>query len=149
MHAELNKKAPPFTLKDMSGADVSLADFEGKIVVVDFWASWCHACKMAAPVLEKLYQKYQHKDFMMLGISVDSGFAAEENVKKFIKEYHQTYPILWDDEMTSTTYGITMIPTTFLLDKDHVIVNRYNGFLPRIEQDLDEQIEGLLTDKKG
>jgi peroxiredoxin len=148
MQAELNKKAPPFTLKDMNRTDVSLADFVDKVVVIDFWASWCHACKLAAPVLEKLYQKYQNRDVIILGISLDSGFKAEENVRDFIKEYHQTYPILWDDERTSTTYGIRMVPTTFLLDKDHVIVKEYAGLLPRFEEDLDEQIERLLADQK-
>lgn len=148
IRAELNKKAPLFTLKDMNGTDVSLADFEGKVAVIDFWASWCHACKLAAPVLEKLYQKYQNRDVIILGISLDSGFKAEKNVRDFIKDYHQTYPILWDDERTSTTYGITIVPTTFVLDKDHVIVKEYAGFLPRFEEDLDEQIERLLADKK-
>jgi peroxiredoxin len=148
MQAELNKKAPPFTLKDMNGTDVSLADFGGKVAVIDFWASWCHACKLAAPILEKLYQKYQNRDVIILGISLDSGFKAEKNVRDFIKEYHQTYPILWDDERTSTTYGIRMVPTTFLLDKNHVIVKEYVGLLPRFEEDLDEQIERLLADQK-
>ncbi len=148
IQAELNKKGPPFTLKDMNGTDVSLAGFEGKIVVLDFWASWCHACKMAAPVLEKLYQKYQHRGVIVLGISLDSGFEAEANVRDFIEDYHQTYPMLWDDERASTTYGITNVPTTFLLDKDHVIVKKYVGLLPRFEEDLDEQIERLLDDKK-
>jgi len=142
--AEIGQKAPHFSLKDIEGNTVRLSDYIGKVVVLDFWATWCHSCKDAAPVLESLYRKYGKRGFIILGIALDSGFAAEENVKAFIQKYEQTYPILWDDKTTSKAYNVIKIPTTYILDRDHVIVDRVIGFLPEFGKKMDTKITEQL-----
>jgi len=143
--AEIGKEAPHFSLKDLEGNTVRLSDYAGKVVVLDFWATWCHACKEAAPALESIYQKYKNADFIILGITLDSGFGAEENVKTFVLKQNQTYPILWDDKTTSKAYGIIRIPTTYILDRDHIITDRLIGFLPEFEKKMDIQISKQLN----
>lgn len=146
--AEIGKEAPHFSLKDLEGNTVRLSDYAGKVVVLDFWATWCHACKEAAPALESIYQKYKNADFIILGIALDSGFGAEENVKTFVLKQNQTYPILWDDKTTSKAYGIIKIPTTYILDRDHIIADRLIGFLPEFEKKMDMQISKQLNRAK-
>jgi cytochrome c biogenesis protein CcmG/thiol:disulfide interchange protein DsbE len=85
--AEIGKKAPPFALEDLGGRTVRLSDHEGSVVVIDFWATWCHACKDAAPALERLHRKYGERGLVVLGITLDSGFRAEENVRGFAKKH--------------------------------------------------------------
>jgi peroxiredoxin len=141
---EIAVKAPDFSLKDLEGNTVKLSDYSGKVVVLDFWATWCHACKEAAPVLESIYQKHKDDDFILLGITLDSGFGAEENVRTFVEKYEQTYRILWDDKKTSNAYGVLRIPTTYILDREHVIVDRIIGFLPGLEKKMEERISDEL-----
>jgi thiol-disulfide isomerase/thioredoxin len=143
--AEMVKKAPDFSLKDLEGNMVKLSDHAGKVVVLDFWASWCHACKEAAPVLESIHQKHKDDDFILLGITLDSGFGAEENVRTFVEKFEQTYPMLWDDKKTSDAYGVIKIPTTYILDREHVIVDRLIGFLPGLEKKMEERISEELA----
>jgi peroxiredoxin len=141
---EMGKQAPHFTLQTLDGEIVRLSDFKGKVVILDFWASWCHACKQAAPVLEKIYQKYKDRDFMMIGISMDSGFSAEENVLTFVKEHNKTYPVLWNDKKTGKAYKVIKVPTTYILDKNHIVVEKLVGFLPGFEEKLDGYAQKYL-----
>jgi peroxiredoxin len=143
--AEMGRKAPDFSLKDLEGNTVKLSDYAGKVVVLDFWATWCHACKEAAPVLESIYRKHKDDDFILLGITIDSGFGAEENVRTFMEKFEQTYPMLWDDKRTSDAYGVIKIPTTYILDREHFIVDRIIGFLPGLEEKMEERITGELA----
>lgn len=142
--AEIGKKAPPFALKSLEGKTVRLSDFEGKAVVIDFWASWCHACRDAARVLESLHEKYEDKGLVVLGITMDTGFRAEENVRAFIEKYGKTYPLLWDDGRTSKTYRVINIPITYVLDKDHVVREIFTGFLPGYGEKIEAAVAPLL-----
>lgn len=142
---EIGKKAPPFSLKDLNGKTVRLSDLEGKVVMIDFWATWCHACKLAAPALERLHKKYGDRDFVLLGISLDEGPAAEKNVTDFVRKYSQTYPMLMGSKDIKDRYEINKIPTTFLLDRKHLLVKRYVGFIPRYEEEMAKDIEELLS----
>lgn len=141
---EMGKQAPHFTLQTLDGEIVRLSDFKGKVVILDFWASWCHACEQAAPVLEKIYQKYKNGEFVLIGITMDSGFSAEENVLTFVKEHNQTYPILWDDKKTGKAYKVNRIPTTYILDRNHIVVEKLVGFLPGFDEKLDGYAQKYL-----
>jgi len=108
--------APNFALTSTDGKTVKLSDFRGKVVVLDFWATWCPPCKAEIPDFIKLYSKYKKDGFQMLGISVDQGGLGA--VLPFMKEYGINYPIvLADNDVVSAYGGIRGIPTTFVIDK--------------------------------
>ncbi len=118
---EVGRKAPSFRLVDLNGKKVGLSDFEGKVVIIEFWATWCPPCRESMPETEKLFQKYKDKDVVVLGISIDEK-GGMERVKAFIQEYNITYPILMDDNGdVGRLYGVMSIPVTYILDKNHSI----------------------------
>ncbi|MEE9524839.1 MAG: TlpA disulfide reductase family protein [Thermodesulfovibrionales bacterium] len=136
-------KAPPFTLKDIDGNTVSLSDYRGKIVIIDFWATWCHECEDSSPELDRVYRKYRDRGVIFLGISLDEGGDAIELVRKFIKKFNITFPILMGDRKLANAYYIKGIPTTYVLDKDHNITARFEGALAMLGALISEEIEKI------
>ncbi len=141
--------APVFTLKDVGGNNVSLSDFKGKIVVVDFWTTWCSWCKETVRELEKLHRDYKGRDVVFLGVSMDTGDDAGKKVKDFARRYGLTYTMLMDDGSVSRSYEINKIPTTYILDKDHIIRQIYPGYLPGLGKRIAEAIEESLSESRG
>ncbi len=142
---EPGSKTPLFRLEDLKGKMVKLSDVRGKVVILEFWATWCLPCRESMHEIERLFNKYKNKDLAVLGISVDMGRNATESVKAFVQEYGITYPILMDyNGKVSKLYGVMSIPTTYILDKDHSIVNKYVGFIPGFKEGIANQIEELL-----
>ncbi|RMG03314.1 MAG: TlpA family protein disulfide reductase, partial [Nitrospirae bacterium] len=144
VNAEIGKPAPNFALKNLEGRQVSLSDFKGKVVVIEFWATWCHACKETAPVLVSLYEKYKEQGLVVIGITLDTGYGAEENVRKFVEIHNQKYPILWDDKITSKAYGAIKIPVTYVLDRDHIIRQEIIGYIKGYGEKLEEAVRKYL-----
>ncbi|MCL5023158.1 MAG: TlpA family protein disulfide reductase [Nitrospirae bacterium] len=142
--AAVGKEAPAFTLTSADGTKVSLADFSGRPVVIDFWATWCGPCREGTHELEKLHRKYDGKGVVFLGISMDEGRDAAQQVKAFAKENGLTYRMLIDDQETSRAYVVSSIPATYILDRNHILVKIYPGFLPGLGNMIAEQIEDLL-----
>lgn len=142
--AVIGNKAPSFTLKDTSGKTVSLSDFSGKVVIVDFWATWCPPCKESSRELEKLHRKYGDRGVVVLGVSMDSGGGASQKIKDFAGRYGLTYRMLIDDGKTSQSYAVRSIPVTYVLDKNHIIVNIHIGYMPGLGERIAGQIEKLL-----
>ena len=138
--------APAFSLRDLEGRSVRLADVAGKAFVVDFWATWCGPCKKASKELEDLHRRYQDRGVVIIGISVDSGGDAAEKVRSFAKEQGLTYLLLLDDGSGSVkkAYSVTRIPTTFVLDRDRIIRDLYPGFRPGLGGDIGRTIDKLL-----
>ncbi|MDI7260769.1 MAG: TlpA disulfide reductase family protein [Thermodesulfobacteriota bacterium] len=121
-----NKKAPDFRLEDLSGKKVELKHFKGKVVFLNFWATWCGPCKEEMPSMEALYQKFREKNFVFLTISVD--YEDRKKVKGFIDKHHYTFPVLIDSKsLTLDLYGVKGIPTTILIDKKGRMVGRAIG----------------------
>ncbi len=127
------KTAPDFTLKTLSGKVVSLSDYRGKVVLVNFWASWCPPCREEMPLFKRVYEKYKKKGFEILAVSTDSSV---DPVKKFVKEHGISFTVLMDDGKVSSTYGIQGLPTSFLIDRDGRILKVRLGEYKEVEKDL-------------
>lgn len=120
-------KAPGFTLKDLKGNEVSLSDFSGKLVFVNFWATWCPPCRAEIPGFIKMYDKYRDQGLEIVGISTDQN--GKEIVKQFVNKNGVNYPVLmFDSKIISDYGGISAIPTTFIVNQKGEIVNKFVGF---------------------
>ena len=113
------------TIKDPNGQQVSLSDFRGKIVFINFWTTWCLACVIEMPSMEKLHQKFKDKDFVMLAVNLQE---SASKIKQFYKEYKLTFTTLLDSTGdVGAGLGIRSIPTTFILDKKGRILGKALG----------------------
>ncbi len=139
---KLGDLAPPFILKDLDGKKVSLDDFKGKVVLIDFWATWCPPCKESVPDLNSLYEKYKNNGVVILGLSVDAG--GPNIVKAFKEAYKMSYPILMADESITRKYGVRGIPSLFILDKDGRVQQNFVGFSPGMTAMIEKKIKELL-----
>lgn len=156
--------APAFTLKDTSGRPVSLADYKGKAVVLDFWATWCAPCKVEIPWLEKFHDQYAGQGLEIIGVSEDD--LDLKNKVKLAQEKKDiadkavqmkiNYPVLIDDASVSTPYGgIDGLPTTFFIDRSGKVVASTVGLVPREEIEADirkalrEPTHFLYAQRKG
>ena len=112
--------APLFTLEDLGGTQISLADFKGKVVLLNFWATWCAPCRIEIPSLERLYQLRKDKAFEILAVSVDR--TSLSKVASFVTDYRMSFPVLTDSRgEVGRRYWTRAIPSSFLLDKKGVI----------------------------
>jgi len=140
------KSAPSFTLQDLNGKTVSLSDFKGKVVVLDFWATWCPPCVKEIPHFIELHEQYKDKGFAIVGISVDRGGISV--VKSFVQKYRVNYPILMTDGQVDKAYGgIPSIPTTFVIDSAGNIRQKYVGYREKAVFEAD--IKALLAEAKA
>ena len=137
---EVGEKAPDFSLRDTNGKQVSLSDFSGKVVILDFFASWCPPCRQEIPDFIALEKAYSDKGFSMVGVALVSA----QDAKDFAGKYGINYPVLIDDGKVSDAYGpIRSIPTTFVLDKSGKIAKLYIGLRPKsvFEADIKELLK--------
>lgn len=136
--------APDFTLTDLNGKEVSLSNLRGKVVLLEFWATWCLPCRESIPAMNEIYKRYSDKGLVVLGISVDKGQNILEDVRAFAREFSIQYPVAIDSKSVSNHYGVYSIPTTVLIDKEGKIVLKNIGFSPETEERLSSEIERLL-----
>ena len=131
-----------FTLKDMNGADVRLADLKGKVVLLNFWATWCGPCRLEIPWFVELQEKYRDQGFRIVGISVDD---PPEALPPFAKQFKINYPIVvgLDREDVQKAYGpIFGVPITFIIDRNGRICKKHVG--PASKQQFESEIKSLL-----
>jgi len=138
--------APSFTLQDLSGNKVSLSDFKGKVVILDFWATWCPPCVKEIPHFIELQEQYTDKGFAMVGISLDREGVSV--VEAFARKYKINYPILMNDGRADRDYGgIRSIPTTFVIDGAGNIRQKYVGYREKAVFEAD--IKTLLAETEA
>ena len=120
------KSAPEFTLKDANGSAAKLADYKGKVVLLDFWATWCGPCKIEIPWFIEFEQTYKDKGFAVLGVSMDED--GWEAVKPYIQERKINYRVLMGNDQVGQLYGgVDSLPTTFLIDRAGKIAKIHIG----------------------
>jgi peroxiredoxin len=130
--------APDFTLQDLSGKSVTLSDFRGKTVIVDFWATWCAPCIFQIPVLNSLWEDHRDRDdLMVLGVSIDVEGA--EVVGPWIAEKNVSYPILLGEERLAQEYGALGFPTLVVIRPDGSVESMHVGLIER------EDLDGLIA----
>jgi len=134
---KLGEPAPNFQLPDLNGHLVALSDLHGKVVLLNFWATWCGPCRVEMPSMEQLYRTFSRKDFEILAVSIDvQGVAV---TRPFQQEYHLTFPILHDaDYRVGLTYGARTLPMTFLVDRQGLRAHRYRRDSQRLRLDPPE-----------
>jgi thiol-disulfide isomerase/thioredoxin len=121
-----SSKAPIWELKDPDGKLVKSSDFDGKVVILDFWATWCPPCKAEIPSFIELQKKYGEKGLAVVGVSLDE--QGSSVVKQFMKEFGMNYPVVMGDVKLMQDFGGTAIPTTFVIDRSGKIVAKHVGF---------------------
>ena len=127
MKFDVGKPAPEFTLPDLEGNQIELSSMKGKVLILDFWATWCPPCKEEVPHLVSLQSKYRDQGLQIVGLSLDKEGASK--VKPFADEHDVNYTMLIANDETAKSYGgVSMIPTTFLVDRNGVVVKRFIGY---------------------
>ena len=133
-------------LKDANGASFKLADFFGKVVVVNFWATWCGPCRREIPELVKLHKEFQSRGVEMIGLTSEDPGASAEKVRKFIQDFQIDYRIGWatDQVAVPLMQGHTAIPQIFVISPDARILKRFVGFSPSYAPQLKQVLEDAL-----
>jgi thiol-disulfide isomerase/thioredoxin len=127
------QSAPDFTLTDLEGNSVSLTDFKGKNVYLNFWASWCGPCRMEMPDIEKIYQEYKDKDLVVLAVNVGEG---QDTVKSFIDTHQLSFPVLLDSKTEAARiYKVSSIPVSIFINKEGIIAAKRVGLMTHEEME--------------
>ena len=136
--------APDFTLKSQKDGNLKLSEFRGKVILINFWASWCGPCRQEMPVLDELYRHYRSLDFTILGVNVEQN---SDDAKALLKDVPVSFPILFDTEnKISKLYDIKGMPSTVLVDRDGNIRYVHMGYQPGVEAEYQTQIRTLIRE---
>jgi peroxiredoxin len=136
------QQAKEFTLKDLQSKKVNLSDFHGKVVLLNFFATWCSPCRIEIPELVKIHQKNKNKNFVLLGISLDMD-AVPFMIKSFAKEMKIPYPILIGTPEVAEQYQVSGVPVTLVINKEGKIQKRFLGLVhpDQIEKAINDLLE--------
>lgn len=144
----IGNPAPSFELPDVNGKKYSLSDSKGKVILINFWATWCGPCKAEMPSLNNLFNTFKDEGFVVLAVSVDS---SEKPVLAFLKDKAITLPVLMDKEQDVyfDQYGVLGLPTSFLIDRDGIVRELIRGEREWDAPEMKDKIGKLLMRKKG
>ncbi|HIE66318.1 MAG: TlpA disulfide reductase family protein [Nitrospira sp.] len=126
MGIEVGNLAPDFNIKNLGGGRASLSDYRGKVVLVNFWATWCGPCKAEMPSMEALYRSHVRDDFEILAVSIDLG--DEAPIRSFVEDFGFTFPILLDSQFdVNDLFQVRVVPTSIVIDRNGVVTDRLLG----------------------
>jgi peroxiredoxin len=136
--------APDFTLKSQKDGNIKLSELRGKVILINFWASWCGPCRQEMPVLDELYRHYRPLDFTILGVNVEQN---SDDAKSLLKDVPVSFPILFDTEnKISKLYDVKGMPSTVLVDRDGNIRYVHMGYQSGVEAEYQTQIRELIRE---
>ncbi|MBL8049606.1 MAG: TlpA family protein disulfide reductase [Anaerolineales bacterium] len=139
--------APDFTLNTLDGSQITLSTLRGKIVVINFWATWCPPCRAETPALQNSFEQYKDVDIVILGIDLANQDSID-NVKNFVRDFTLTYPILLDIEgKVANLYQNNALPSTYFVDREGIIRTIIIGG-PMSETVIKSKIEALLKEEQ-
>ena len=131
-----------FTLKDAGGATVKLSDYKGKVVLLNFWATWCGPCKMEIPEFVEAYSKYRDKGFVILGVLSEDD-PSQKDLQTFMSEFKMNYPVMRQHAELEESFGtLWALPTSFVIDRKGQVCSKHMG--PFSKEALEREINGLL-----
>lgn len=133
-------RAPDFSLPDAQGGTIQLSDYRGKVVLVDFWTTYCGACKIEIPWFTEFQNSYRDRGFTVLGVSLDE--EGWKVLRPFIEEKDINYPVVLGGDEVADRYGVQALPTTFLIDRDGRITVTHTGLVDKSK--FEKEIEALL-----
>ena len=138
------EQAPDFTLTTLDGSrEISLSELAGKVVYIDFWASWCGPCRKALPEVQALWDEYRGENFQMIGVNLDRKIEAG---LKYVQSKNVTFPSVFDEGgSVSTEYGVRSIPSMIIIGPDGKVAYSEVGFNPKKLPDIKKVIEGLMA----
>ncbi len=140
---QVDSKMVDFSLSDLNNQEVKLSDLKGKVVFLNFWATWCPPCRKEMPSMQKLHDRFAKEEFIMLAVSIDrSGI---EQVGPFIKKNGYTFPVLLDSTgKVASQYKVKGIPATFIIDKKGKLVERHVGARNWADDSVIKKINKLI-----
>jgi thiol-disulfide isomerase/thioredoxin len=136
-----------FSGRTLNGKEIKLSDYKGKIVLLDFWASWCGPCRKEMPELIKFYRKHDKDDFVIIAVNIDD---KSNNMKKFLYELYPqpSFPMIWDSEKKiPAQFDISAMPTSIMFDKTGKERFRHDGFKQEYIEQFEEEIQLLKNEK--
>lgn len=143
--AAARKPAPDFSLRDANGMPIRLADFKGRVVLLDFWATWCHGCKLEIPWFMEFEDRYGQKGLSVIGVSMDDdGWRV---VKPFIAMKKMNYPVVLNGQDMDKRYNLGSMPMAVLIDKNGRIADSHSGVVDKAK--WESEIRSLLAESGG
>jgi peroxiredoxin len=139
----VHSAAPDFSLQDLDGKPLDLASYRGKVVLLDFWATWCTPCRGEIPHFVELQDKYRDQGLQVIGISMDDG---PKPVRAFYQEFKMNYPVAVGNEKVAEAYGgVLGLPVTFLIGRDGRVVAKHVGEveMPVLEQEIESGLQAM------
>jgi len=143
------RPAPPFALPRLDAGTIALESLRGKVVFLNFWASWCAPCRAEAPALEAAWLRYRDRDVVFVGVDIQD---KEEDARAFLRDFRITYPNVRDvSGKVAIDYGVWGIPETFIIDRDGRITYKHVGALGRatITAKIEEALRGVVSASEG
>jgi peroxiredoxin len=139
-----NAPAPDFTLRQIDGPNLRLGEQRGRVVMVNFWATWCGPCRIELPHLDKLHAKYRNSGFLLLGVNIDDDPNA---AKALAAKMGLKFPVLFDSQKkVVAAYDLNAMPATVLIDRDGKVRHLHRGYKDGVEQLYEQQVRALLKE---
>lgn len=138
-------RTPNITVTATSGQSISLNNYRGHVLILDFFATWCQPCRQSIPHLVEMNRKYGKQGLQILGLSVDE--EGEKAVKEFVDEFRINYPLAVVGDATTAAFGVRSVPVMYLVDKKGKIVEVYRGYTDEMARSVEQSIKRLLAEK--